>query len=149
MMRRVSLTGERVFALENKPHFQVAAGLIPKDGTILIARRPAGTHLAGLWEFPGGKKEEGETLLECLEREIREELGITVKAERLLCMVEHEYESKSISLHLFQCSSPNEDPSPLGCDALEWVRPEELDRYPMPPADKEFILLVKGLKEEK
>jgi len=128
-----------------KPRFQVAAALIRRNGKILISKRVAGSHMGGLWEFPGGKKEEGETLEECLEREIREELGIGVRAERLLCRVEHEYESRFISLHLFQCSAPEGEPIPIGCESVAWVAPEELGSLPMPPADERLISLVKGL----
>jgi 8-oxo-dGTP diphosphatase len=137
--------------MHKKPHFQVAAGLIRRQGKILITKRPAGSHLAGYWEFPGGKKEEGETLPQCLEREIREELGIGVRAEKFLCKVEHEYDSKSISLHLYQCSAPNEEPVPLGCESVAWVEPKELDNFLMPPADEKFISLVKrgeGIHQE-
>ena len=129
----------------SKPRYLVSAGLIRRNGGILITKRPAGSHLSGYWEFPGGKREDGETLEECLEREIREELGTTVKAERLLCKVEHDYEGFSISLHLFLCSEPEMDPAPLGCESLAWVRPEELSRYPMPPADEKLVRLVKAL----
>jgi mutator protein MutT len=131
--------------LKDKPHYHVAAGLIRRDGKILITKRPAGSHLAGLWEFPGGKKEKGETLMECLEREIREELGVAVRAEHLLSRVDHEYDSKSITLYLFQCSDPEGEPLPIGCESLAWIDPEELDQYPMPPADGELIALVKTL----
>ncbi len=133
----------------NKPHFEVAAGLILDKGKILITRRPAGSHLAGLWEFPGGKREQGETLMECLERELREELGVAVRAERLLGKVDHEYESRSITLHLFQCSAPLTKPTSIGCESIAWVGFEELDGYPMPPADKELIALVKALAYRK
>lgn len=108
----------------------------------MIAKRPAGTHLSGYWEFPGGKKEEGETLQECLQREILEELGLHVGIKRFLCKVEHEYETKSISLYLFQCSEPEGEPAPLECESIAWVHPEELGSYPMPPADEKLILLV-------
>lgn len=127
----------------SKPHYLVAAALIRRGGRILITKRPAGSHLSGSWEFPGGKREDGETLEECLEREIREELGVTVRAERLLRRVDHEYEAFSISLHLFLCSEPEGEPTPLGCESLAWVRPEDLDRYPMPPADEELVRRLK------
>lgn len=129
----------------NKPHFQVAAGLIWKDGKVLITQRPKGSHLEGFWEFPGGKREEGETLEECLQRELREELGIMVRPERFLVSVEHEYESRSISLHLFECSRPQEDPRPLGCASMRWVRLKDLQEYRMPPADRKFLAFLKDI----
>ena len=126
----------------SKPHYLVSAALIRRNGRILISKRPAGSHLSGSWEFPGGKREDGETLEECLEREIREELGVAVRAERFLSRVDHEYETFTISLHLFLCSEPEGEPTPMGCESVAWVHPEELCRYPMPPADEELIRLV-------
>jgi mutator protein MutT len=130
---------------DHKPHFQVTAGLIWRDGRVLITQRRKGTHLEGFWEFPGGKREGDETLEECLEREIKEELGITIRAERLLVSVDYEYETKSISLHLFQCSQPEGDPEPLECESLRWVPPEELSGYPLPPADMGLLPFVKPM----
>ena len=88
----------------DKPHIRVTAGLLWQNGMVLITKRPQGSHLAGFWEFPGGKQEVGETPEECLEREIKEELGVEVRAEKLLVTVDHEYENRIISLYLFQSS---------------------------------------------
>jgi mutator protein MutT len=128
----------------NKPHFHVTAGLLWKDGKLLITRRPQGSHLAGFWEFPGGKQEPNESLEKCLEREIKEELGIAVKVQRHLLQVDHEYENKSISLHLFHCSIISGEPRPLGCDGMKWVLPENLSEYPLPPPD---YVVLPHLKE--
>jgi mutator protein MutT len=128
----------------SKPHFHVTAGLLWKDGKVLITRRPQGSHLAGYWEFPGGKQEPGESLERCLEREIKEELDVEVKVQRHLLQIDHEYENKSISLHLFHCSIVSGRPSPLGCDEMKWVSPEDLSRYPLPPPD---YLALPHLKE--
>lgn len=128
-----------------KPHFHVTAGLIWRDGKLLITRRPQGSHLAGYWEFPGGKQETGETLEACLRREIMEELGVDVKIERRLLQVDHDYEMKSISLHLFQCSRLRGEPRPIGCDDLKWVDPQDLDRYRLPPPDVQILPFIKNL----
>jgi mutator protein MutT len=128
-----------------KPHFHVTAGLVWKDGKILITRRPVGSHLAGYWEFPGGKQESGESLEACLEREIREELGMEVKAVKNLLQIDHEYETKSITLHLFQCSWLKGTPSPLGCDEIRWVKPEELANYQLPPPDFQLLQFINTL----
>ncbi len=128
----------------SKPHFHVTAGLLWKDGKLLITKRPQGSHLAGFWEFPGGKQEPNESLEKCLEREIKEELGIAVKVRRRLLQVDHEYKNKSISLHLFHCSIISGEPRPLGCDGMKWVLPEDLSRYPLPPPD---CLVLPQLKE--
>lgn len=129
----------------DKPHFHVTAGLIWLHGQLLITKRPKGTHLEGLWEFPGGKQEEGETLKECLERELREELGMKVRAEKCLCTVEHEYENKIISLHLFQCCHLSGQPNPLEVQETKWVNPRDLEKYDFPPPDYQFIPLIKRL----
>ena len=87
----------------HKPLYHVTAGIIWRNRRVLITKRPPGTHLAGFWEFPGGKREPHETLEECLVRELKEELGITIRAGGHLISVEHEYEDKFITLHVFQC----------------------------------------------
>ena len=80
---------------DKKPHFHVTAGLVWKNGRVLIAKRPEGSHLEGYWEFPGGKQEAGESLKGCLEREIEEELGLKVRADEALLTVDHEYQAKA------------------------------------------------------
>lgn len=123
----------------SKPHFHVTAGLLWLDGKVLIAKRPEGSHLAGFWEFPGGKQEMGETLKRCLEREIREELGADVRAEKLLLTVDHEYRSRIISLHLFLCDHLGGELQPLGCEEMRWVCPKDLTQYRFPPPDERII----------
>lgn len=132
-----------------KPHFQVTAGLVWENGKVLIAKRPQGSHLGGLWEFPGGKQEEGETLEACLEREIEEELDLKVKAAQRLLTVEHEYESRSISLHVFSCTSLGGQPRAVQNQEFRWVDPSELEKLRFPPADLEIIkFLVSCAKED-
>lgn len=133
--------------MTNKPHFHVTAGLIWRDGKVLLTRRPPGSHLAGYWEFPGGKQEPGESLKACVEREIMEELGIHVQASDEVLTVDHDYGSKSISLHLLQCSLLQGEPQALGCDECRWVSPEDLEHYQLPPADIGMIPLIKKLKD--
>jgi 8-oxo-dGTP diphosphatase len=122
-----------------KRHMDVTAGIISRDGYILIARRPPGYHLAGLWEFPGGKQEQDETLEECLEREIKEELDIEIRVERLFMTVRHEYEKKIVSLHVFECACLKGDPKGLEGQEIKWVRPPELKEFEFPPPDQEVI----------
>ena len=131
----------------SKPHFHVTAGLVWKDGKLLITKRPEGSHLAGYWEFPGGKQEPGESLEACLEREIREELGMEVKAVEHLLQINHDYETKSITLHLFQCSWLRGDPTLIGCDEIRWVKPEELANYRLPPPDLQLLPCIQNLAE--
>jgi mutator protein MutT len=131
----------------SKPHLHVSAGIIWRDGKLLITRRPKGSHLAGYWEFPGGKQEPHESLEECLEREIKEELGVDVKVDERLLQVDHDYGMKSISLHLFRCSELHGEPLPIGCDDMEWVDPKDLDHYKLPPPDIQIVSFIKKMTE--
>jgi mutator protein MutT len=134
--------------MTSKPHVHVTAGLIWRDGRVLITRRPQGSHLAGYWEFPGGKQEPGESLDACLEREIMEELAVKVKVTEHLLQVDHDYDVKSISLHLFQCSNLVGEPQAVGCDDIRWVDPKDLDLYKLPPPDIRIIPFIKRRARE-
>jgi 8-oxo-dGTP diphosphatase len=118
---------------------EVAAGLIRHDGRYLITRRKPGVHLAGFWEFPGGKREEGESLMECLQRELFEELGIRVDLPILYRIVRHEYPEKTVELHFFRCAIEEGEPEPVDCAEIRWVRPEELTQFEFPSADQVII----------
>jgi mutator protein MutT len=131
-----------VVAKSSKPHFHVTAGLLQQDGMVLITKRPVGSHLAGYWEFPGGKQEAGETLEECLVREMKEELGVNVRAGKRLLTVNHEYENRIISLYLFQCTHLGGELKPLACEEIRWVHPEDLTQYRFPPPDEKIIQLL-------
>jgi 8-oxo-dGTP diphosphatase len=119
----------------------VAVALVDADGRVLIARRPEGKALAGLWEFPGGKLGANETPEEALIRELREELGIEVKAPCLapLTFASHAYEDFHLLMPLYVCRRWEGFVQPLEGQALKWVRPKELRAYPMPPADEPLI----------
>ncbi len=122
-----------------KPHYQVAAGLIRKGGKLLIARRPAEGMLGGLWEFPGGKQEPGESLEECLVREIREELDIAIEVEEFLLSVDHGYSHFSITLHAFAARYRHGRPRAVGCADWRWIDPNELEDFAFPRADRRII----------
>ena len=128
---------------------QVAAALIYREGRYLIARRKAGTHLGGLWEFPGGKRERGESLEDCLRREVREELGVEITDPSLFKVISHDYPEKAVELHFFRCSIRVGSPRPLGCDDLRWVTPDELSEYPLPLADRPLVDALRGEGLEK
>ncbi len=126
----------------------VTAAVIERDGKILCAQRPPTDALADLWEFPGGKMESGESPEVCLEREIREELGLEIQVGRLLCRTTHAYPSKTIELWVYRCRLKDERQS-LGQlsshQAVQWLRPEELSSLTWAPADLEAVsLLSKG-----
>jgi mutator protein MutT len=118
---------------------EVAAGLIHRDGRYLIARRKAGAHLAGFWEFPGGKRETGESLMECLQRELFEELNIRVDLPIPYRIIRHDYRDRIIELHFFRCAIERGEPMPIGCEEIRWVYPEDLTRFEFPPADYAVI----------
>jgi 8-oxo-dGTP diphosphatase len=124
---------------EEKPHYHVTAGLIWKEGRLLVSRRARGKHLAGFWEFPGGKQEPGEDLTQCLARELKEELGIEVRVDAPLLTVDHEYEKKRISLHLFCCTWVRGEPATLQCEEIRWVAWEDLSGLLFPPPDREAV----------
>jgi mutator protein MutT len=127
---------------DKKPHYDVTAGLIWKNGRLLISRRAKGTHLEGFWEFPGGKQEAGEDLNECLEREIGEELGIEARVDGPLLTVDHEYADKRISLHVFNCTWIRGEPMALQCQEIQWVAWHELSELTFPPPDRKVIEIL-------
>ncbi|MGA2891794.1 MAG: 8-oxo-dGTP diphosphatase MutT [Xanthobacteraceae bacterium] len=118
-----------------------ACALIDADGRVLIAQRPAGKSLAGLWEFPGGKVEPGEGPEQSLIRELKEELGIVVKQECLapLTFASHLYPDFHLLMPLYVCRRWEGIVAPLEGQALKWVRPNALRNHPMPPADEPLI----------
>lgn len=118
-----------------------ACALIDSDGRILLAQRPEGKSLAGLWEFPGGKVEPGETPEECLIRELAEELGIVTKTACLapLTFASHMYEDFHLLMPLYVCRRYEGIAQPREGQRLKWVRPRDLRDYPMPPADAPLI----------
>jgi 8-oxo-dGTP diphosphatase len=118
---------------------EVAAGLIRHEGRYLIAKRKPGVHLAGFWEFPGGKREPGETLEECLQRELFEELNIRVDTPIPFRIIRHDYAEKAVELHFFHCRIENGLASPLECAEIRWVYPHELAGFQFPPADRPII----------
>lgn len=118
---------------------EVAAGLIHRNGRYLIARRKPGVHLAGYWEFPGGKREGGESLTDCLQRELYEELRVRVDLPIPYQIVRHDYQDKIVELHFFRCAIEQGEPVPLGCEEIRWVSPEELTLFTFPPADYAVI----------
>ncbi|NJR13216.1 MAG: 8-oxo-dGTP diphosphatase MutT [Phyllobacteriaceae bacterium] len=118
-----------------------ACALVDPDGRVLIAQRPEGKAMAGLWEFPGGKVEPGETPEECLIRELEEEIGIIAKAACLapLTFASHSYERFHLLMPLYICRRFEGIAQPREGQALKWVRARDLRAFPMPPADEPLI----------
>jgi len=121
---------------------EVAAGLVFRDAKLLITQRPAGGHLAGLWEFPGGEREPAESFEDCLRRELLEELGIEVEVGELIESITHSYPEKTVHLRFFHCSWKQHEPQALGCPAFKWVRKEEVSQYEFPAADARLLQML-------
>lgn len=122
-----------------------AVALIDPDGRVLLAQRPAGKSMAGLWEFPGGKVEDGETPEAALVRELHEELGIETWNSCLapLTFASHTYDDFHLLMPLFACRKWEGTPRALEGQALKWVKPKDLRDYPMPPADIPLIPILR------
>jgi 8-oxo-dGTP diphosphatase len=124
----------------------VAAALPNSEGRVLLQQRPEGTAMAGLWEFPGGKVEPGESPEEALVRELHEELGIVVKAENLVPITFATVNTgdKALILLLYGCREWRGEPAPLHATALRWEHPDAMAALPMPPADYPMIGLLQA-----
>jgi 8-oxo-dGTP diphosphatase len=132
---------------ESKLLLVAAVALVDPDGRVLLAERPAGKQLAGLWEFPGGKVDPGETLETALIRELKEELGITVEKACLapFTFASHAYETFHLLMPLYVCRVWEGTVQPLEGQRLAWVKVSEMDSYPMPPADKPLVAMLRDL----
>lgn len=118
---------------------QVAAALILQEGRYLITRRTAETHLGGLWEFPGGKREPGESLEACLRRELREELGVEITVPAQFQVVCYDYPERRVELHFFRCAIQGGHGRAVDGENVRWVTPDELAKFEFPPADHPLI----------
>jgi 8-oxo-dGTP diphosphatase len=128
------------------PHtsIEVSAALIFRAGKLLITQRHAKSHLGGLWEFPGGKREPGESFEQCLVREIREELGLEISAGKLFEEIRHDYPEKSVHLKFFICELLSGEPQPLDCAAVKWIKKTELTAHEFPAADAQLLKKLKN-----
>ncbi len=125
--------------LNTKNRTEVSAGLIFRDGKLLITQRHADAHLGGLWEFPGGKREANETFEQCLVRELREELGVEISVVELIEELTHDYAEKSVRLKFFICKLLSGEPQPIDCAAVKWVARDELTAHEFPAADAKLL----------
>ena len=124
-----------------------AAALVDADGRVLLARRPPGKSMAGLWEFPGGKVDAGETPEAALIRELKEELGVDVAASCLapFTFASYSYPEFHLLMPLYVCRKWSGIPAARERQQLAWVRPTRLADYPMPPADKPLVAMLRDL----
>jgi 8-oxo-dGTP diphosphatase len=121
----------------------VAAAIVEREGLYLVTRRGPGTHLAGVWEFPGGKCEPGETLPDCVARELLEELAITAAVGPEVFATTHDYADRRVELHFLRCGFAGEAVPQLG-QKMRWVSKDELMTLDLPPADVQLIRLLAG-----
>ena len=121
---------------------QVAVGVISRQGRYLICQRRAGTFLGGYWEFPGGKREANETWEACLRRELREELGVAVRAVRQFAKMQYHYAGGVVYFRAFRCGIARGRPRPLAAEEVRWVQPQALSKYRFPPANRRLIVLL-------
>jgi A/G-specific adenine glycosylase len=127
------------------PHYIVTAAVIRKDGRVLIAQRPVAGLLGGLWEFPGGKLQDGEDLVSCIRREISEELGVAVTVGGGLGVYRHAYTHFKVTLHAFQCDLVDgSQPEAHEHADLRWVLPTDLVDYPMGKIDRQISSRIAG-----
>lgn len=127
------------------PHYVVTAGIIRRDGCALLAQRPQHGLLGGLWEFPGGKQNDEEDLHACLQRELREELGVEVAVGAQVGVFRHAYTHFRITLYAFECALVRGEPQPLQASRIAWVPVSELHSYPMGKVDR---LIARRLQAE-
>ena len=120
-------------------NLEVGCAIIHKDGKVLIAQRHLTDSFGGLWEFPGGRREEGVTIEACLEREVFEELTVRVRPERLLCKKEHGTSGRKISLHFFFCSWVSGEPRAVDCKDFRWATGEDIRQSTFLPGDLEIL----------
>ena len=117
----------------------VAAGLIFKNGKLLVTQRPSGSHLAGLWEFPGGKVEPSETIAEALSRELKEELGVLVEGVEPFMVIDHDYGDRQVKLDVYRVTRWQGEARGLEGQPLAWKLPVELVGWPFPAANTPIL----------
>jgi mutator protein MutT len=123
------------------PQIDVVAAVVERNERFLVTRRQPGVHLAGYWEFPGGKCEPGETHHVCLQRELVEELGISARVSDLILETSHDYPDRTVKLYFYRCEISGE-PRPLLKQEIRWARRAELADLGFPPADAELIRML-------
>ncbi len=131
------------------PHHQIVVGVCrDDDGRMLIALRPEDKMLGGLWEFPGGKVEQGESKEQALTRELREELGVMISVGEKITEIKHAYSHFKITLNAYECRiEPDQpEPKPKASKELKWIQPEELENHPFPKANRKLTMLLLGKK---
>jgi 8-oxo-dGTP diphosphatase len=129
--------------MSGKAHKQIGIAIISNNQSkILIDRRKAAGEMGGLWEFPGGKIEPGETIEECIEREIKEELDIEIAVGDRLTTITHNYQTFKVTLHVYFCQYLSGKPQPIECEEIQWVDVSSMNQYQFPQANAKIINLL-------
>lgn len=129
----------------NLPHKRIGVAVIWNESAqILIDKRKLSGSMGGLWEFPGGKIEAGETVVECIVREIREELGIEIVVGEHLISIEHTYPAFNITIIVHNCQHSSGIPQPIECDEIRWVSVSDFDKYEFPAANSAIIDAIRA-----
>jgi A/G-specific adenine glycosylase len=142
----LGLQGELPMGVESSPipHKMIGVAVIwNEEGLVLIDKRKADGLLGGLWEFPGGKVEPGETVEACIKREIQEELGIEIEVRDRVITIDHAYAHFKVTLDVFNCGLIRGEPSAIECDEVRWVTLEEIEQFPFPKANEKIIDAIK------
>jgi mutator protein MutT len=121
------------------PRIDAAIAIVTRQRKLLICQRKPDDHLGGFWEFPGGKCEDGETLQQCIRRELLEEVNIHARPTRQLAPIEHDYPYGQVRLHPFICEYESGEEQLLECQAALWIDPDQLRAYEFPPANERLI----------
>ena len=143
-MNRTHSASTKHLKLKPKNSIEVSAALVFRAGKILTTQRHTDAHLGGLWEFPGGKRESGESSEACLVREIREELGVEIIVGHLFEEITHTYAEETVRLKFFLCELLTGEPRPLSCAAIRWIGKSELADYQFPAADARLLDKLRG-----
>lgn len=131
------------------PHKIIGVGVLwNSKQQILIDRRPPGGTLGGLWEFPGGKVEPGETVEECIKRELWEELGIEIEVGKHLITIEHDYTHLRVTLKVHHCRHVSGVPQALECEEVRWVTLDEITQFQFPSANHQIIAALQMVKDK-
>ena len=128
-----------LYLMAHKRHLHAAIAVIERNGRYLICQRHHHDSFGDLWEFPGGKREVGESWQACLRRELREEIGVTVRAVKAYDVMRHTFSDGTVFFRVFRCSIARGTPRPLDSQALRWVLASQLKHYQFPPANRQLI----------
>lgn len=124
-------------------HKQIGVAVINnQQGQILIDRRRQSGEMGGLWEFPGGKIEPGETVEECIRREVKEELDIEIAVGDRLTTISHTYKTFNVTLYVHDCQYISGEPRPIECEEIHWVEPDQMNQYQFPQANSQIVNLL-------